>query len=114
MSDDSETKSLDIDLVNLDIGNKSVDLKIYAASRAGKLNEVISLFAKGGHIDMAVMGSAEAKNSDICWWAIEHGGCILWTIDQTHKSSIIPHKYGKNLSMLKGPGDVPKGTFITK
>lgn len=43
-------------------------------------------------------------------WSLQHGACILFGIQQenkwTHKHETF---YSKNISMLKGPGDMKKG-----
>ena len=47
------------------------------------------------------------------WQCVEHGACLLWAIQQPNPGFVYKQGnfYNKNLSMLKGPGDIPKGSF---
>jgi len=105
-------------------------LKVLEAARAGDLDEVKFWIKAGGSVQMAVMGAGdvlevEADNNDeaketthknnakvIGQWALQNGGCLLWSFSQRRqKSKFSVLKYNKNVSMLKGPGEVTRGTF---
>lgn len=65
---------------------------------------------------MAVIGALDAtpKQKEAGEWALLHGACLLWTFVQPKTIyEIDPDAaiYNKPISMLKGPGEVPKGTF---
>jgi len=82
-----------------------------AAKQNDKLR-VEELVKQNASIDMVLIGAHDGKHSDLCWWAIERGACLLWTIQQLQETSISISKYNKNISMLKGPGEVTRGTFL--
>jgi len=116
-------------------------LKLLEAARAGDIEDAKYWFNKGGSIQMAVMGAGDVMEGNVqfdaetkhdkkareakeAWidnvktigkWAMENGGCFLWSFTQGAKQSKFSVlKYNKNISMLKGPGEVARGTFNNK
>jgi hypothetical protein len=61
---------------------------------------------------MMIMGSSKAKNQKLAWWCFENGACYLFGFHHEQTNPVVfGERYSHNLSMLKGPGEVPKGTF---
>ena len=70
------------------------------------MERVAELQSRGADITCA------GKQSQIAQWALDNGACLLFGFTQWEKhTGVIGYKYNKNVSMLRGPGDVPKGTF---
>lgn len=89
-----------------------VDQEVYDAAKAGDLKLVQELVKSGGSVQMAVMGAGDGKQGEVGQWAMENGACMLWAFKQeTKRSKFSVSKFGKNISMLNGPGEVPRGTF---
>jgi hypothetical protein len=86
--------------------------QVYNAALEGKEEEVKLLVKSGADINMAIMGAADGKQKQLQQWAFENGACILFSFQTSIPGSIVTHKYGKNLSMIKGPGEIAKGTFL--
>lgn len=97
----------------------SVELQAWEYGKTNNVEGVQTLYKTvSGHyrqfvLDMCVMGSVEGKSKDTGTWALANGACYLWTIQQPRDDTeyIKAYGYSKNLSMLKGPGEVTKGTF---
>jgi hypothetical protein len=88
------------------------DIKTYELAQANDLEGVKAEVQKGGDINMAIMGAAANKHTEVMWWAFANGACLLWSMQQVHAPvSVEVFKYNKPISMLKGPGEVKKGTF---
>ena len=91
---------------------------VYEAAKAGDLEKVIDLMGEplnsnGLLAQMAVMGAQDA----IGYWALRHGGCIRWAFKEepgARTRCVAAGNYGKNISMLKGPGEVARGTFASR
>ena len=74
---------------------------------------------------MALIGAADGKqkiedgvlsnHKEILQWAFEKGACLLFSFkhEPYRPVSNVSH-YSHNVSMLRGPGEVSKGTFNTK
>jgi hypothetical protein len=91
-------------------------LDIYEAAKAGNFSLVEEIYKHNESdkfiVQMAIIGAAESKQTSIVFWALEHGACLLFALQQGSTAhSIVSHNYSKRLSMLKGPGEVLKGTF---
>jgi len=95
--------------------------ELYNYAFEGNLDEVKSSVSKGGNIHMAIMGASTfiennktdcLKQKEVAKWALENGACLIFSFTQEKKEEkVVVCKYDKNLSMIKGPGDVLKGTF---
>ena len=90
----------------------SIDSQAYVAALEGKEEEARALVKLGANINCVIMGASDGKHKKLQQWAFENGACFVFSFQSSSTESIVQHKYGKNLSMLRGPGDVPKGTFI--
>jgi hypothetical protein len=95
--------------------NDQLDLQLWISAKEGDVKRCGSLWRSGGNINMAIMGACDCPDSTtrelIQNWAWHNGACILFSIQQTHENLVEGMKYNKNISMLRGPGDVAKGTF---
>lgn len=105
-----------------------LDQLVYDLAEEGNLEEVTRIVKAGGNIQMAMMGAgalleyegkekAEKKKDAlaIVWWGLAHGGAFLWTFTQgTKANKFFTMKYNKNISMLREPGEVARGTFNGK
>lgn len=88
------------------------DVHIREAAQAGDFETVKQLFSRGASVDMALIGASATKQKHIQQWSIENGASVLWSFDQEPpKCHVSALKYSKNVSMLRGPGEVAKGTF---
>lgn len=97
------------------------EVRAFELAREGKLSELQELFSKVGNgwsrqyfLDMAIMGAHEGKKEPEYMWAWKNGASLLWGIQQPKRDILVrdrEHTYPKNLSMLRGPGEVAKGTF---
>lgn len=103
------------------------DALLYDAAFAGDLDQCQSLITTGGaHVDVALIGASDylyttatapsedaEKRKAICRWCLERGACWIFSFNHEDPLAHCPRglKYNKPVSMLKGPGDVPKGTF---
>ena len=62
--------------------------------------------------EAAAADQLRTRQKDVRNWALINGAAPLWAIQQEVRGqSIRVFKYSKNISMIRGPGDVPKGTF---
>ena len=90
----------------------SNDIKVYNAAKEGNFDEVKRLVKIKADINMVIMGAYDGKQKEIWQWALENGACLLWGFQQeAHQSRVFVMKYNKNISMLRGPGEVSRGTF---
>ncbi len=101
----------------------SLEVRSFEFAKAGNLDELSELFKTCGSgdinkqffLDMAIMGAHEGKVKSTYDWALKNGASLLWGIQQPKPKWIYTRDksltYGKNISMLKGPGEVSKGTF---
>ncbi len=87
-------------------------MDLYQAAFEGREDDAKFLVKNGGDINMVIMGASDGKHRNLQQWAFENGACILFSFKTSTESSIIEHRYPKNLSMIRGPGEVSKGTFI--
>lgn len=88
------------------------DQKVYDYAKEGDFDEVKELVQLGADINMVMMGASEGKHGQICYWALLNGACMLWGIKQEpQRNKVSVMKYNKSISMLKGPGEVARGTF---
>jgi len=101
------------------MSTEQIDVDVYARE-LGKNNNIAELerlYPTSTHkqwfVDMAVIGAVEGKAKLAGDWALRNGACYLWPFNQARDTTeyIRAFGYSKNLSMLKGPGDVLKGTF---
>jgi hypothetical protein len=93
-------------------GDSDAHTQIREAARAGRFDEVKELHARGASIQCAIIGAGEGKQGAIAQWALERGACLIFSFTQAPKTGgVTSHSYGKNVSMLRGPGEVSKGTF---
>ncbi len=95
--------------------NDQLDLQLWFSAKDGDAKLCESLRQSGANINMAIMGVCEcqdvAARKFIGDWALDKGACLLFAIQQKHEGLVEGMKYNKNLSMLRGPGDIAKGTF---
>ena len=64
--------------------------------------------------DVALIGASEAKAKEACQWALKHGACELWGIQQEADTwKRVGKDSNRSLRMLGGPGEVSKGTFMS-
>jgi len=92
---------------------RSTHTQMYEAAKAGQIDEVKELFARGGSVNMAVMGAADGKQKVVGTWALENGACPLFSFTQPPRKSegkFIP-QFTTRHTMLGGPGEVQRGTF---
>ena len=90
----------------------SYDTQVYNAAKEGNFTEVKRLVAMKADINMVIMGASDGKQKEIQQWAFENGACLLWGFQQEqHRPKVQVMKYNKNISMLRGPGEVARGTF---
>ena len=104
----------------------SVDKQLYNAAAESSFDEVKKLHAAGGNINMVIMGCFDGPcnpdgskgpcSKEIYQYSLENGACILFgcrdPVDQQHKDTQTkPNSFFTRISMLKGPGEVAKGTF---
>ena len=109
------------------------DVQVYNAAKKGNFDEVKRLVDLKADINMVIMGAEDGKQEimdttdekqkeimrasiekqkEIKEWAFKNGACFLFGFQsQSHQAIASVMKYNKNISMLKGPGDVPRGTF---
>ncbi len=85
---------------------------IYDAALIGNFEEVKKLCTNCTDYTMAIIGASDGKQREIQQWALENGACFLFSFKTFPEERINLVRYTKNISMLKGPGDVPKGTFL--
>lgn len=111
--------------------NDADEIAVYNAAKEGLLDEVKAAVGEGANansnkllVQMAVMGAADgkeelqqahkdyAKQSAVGQWALNNGGCLLWGFKQEPRSiQFRQMTYNKKMTMLSGPGEVPRGTF---
>lgn len=90
----------------------SIHSLVYELAKNNQFEELKEKVEKGADINMVIMGASDGKNKDICQWAFQNGACLLFSYTQSiQETATIVSKYSKNISMLKGPGEVSKGTF---
>lgn len=94
--------------------SENINLGIYNAAVEGDLEKVKDLYVQGGDINMAIMGASDGKHKEISHWALNNGACFIFGFQ--HQASTVEYvktnkAYGKNISMLRGPGEVVRGTF---
>lgn len=90
----------------------SLDMQVYNAAKDGQFDEVKQLVNLKADINMVIMGAYDGKQKEIWQWALDNGACLLWGFQQEpHRSRLSAMKYNKNISMLKGPGEVARGVF---
>jgi hypothetical protein len=107
----------------------SIDKRAFLSSFEGRLAEAQECVAGGASVNCVVMGASEyvdqvkdgtvpldetrlAQCKGLCQWALLNGACLLFAFRHPKKQDLGPLiKYNKKVSMLSGPGDVPKGTF---
>jgi len=95
----------------------NIDVQMWLAANENKLEVCKDLFQKGANINMAIMGASDVKNKEIQMWAWEQGACYIFSLQQKPPTTNVicfGDRYSKNISMLHGPGEVPKGTFQQK
>ncbi len=106
---------------------ENFDLSVWEYAIAGDFTEVKNLVSKGGSVHMAIMAVGKVKedydddnknkplvkdHNEIFNWALANGSCLLWSFSQKrHYSKFTKMSYNKPITMLKGPGEVPRGTF---
>lgn len=87
------------------------DTMTLESAKLGDLEAVQKYVKAGGSVHLALIGGSDGQHKTVCKWALDNGACLLFGIQQHHvpKEKLI--KYSKPISMLKGPGEVSKGTF---
>lgn len=83
-----------------------VETQMLVAATAGDLIKCKELFGRGACIHLAVIGASNGKQKEVGFWALENGGCFIFSFQHTATA-----KTAKSMSMLKGPGEVKRGTF---
>jgi len=93
----------------------SIYLDVYEHAKLGHLEQVQKITLANPTdpflIQMIFMGAVENKEAAIAQWALEKGACLVFGLKHSSQHSLISYNYPKNVSMLHGPGEVPKGTF---
>lgn len=99
---------------------ESIDSQMFTAAKEGKLSLVVSLHKKGGNVNSAIMGASEGDRTpekrEILNWAFDNGACLLFSFYQPKNNVEYERTHNhffSRVSMLKGPGDVAKGSFKT-
>lgn len=90
----------------------TIDKDLYDAGSRGDLSVCKTLVERGGNINVALIGAHNNKMVEVCEWALDYGACFIFTCNHSAPVSV-PRglKYNKPISMLKGPGDIKKGSF---
>jgi hypothetical protein len=95
----------------MSVDNTNPDTMTLESAKIGDLEAVKKYVKAGGSVHLALIGASDHGHKEVCKWALDNGACLLFCIQQpeVHKEKLI--KYNKPISMLKGPGEVKKGTF---
>ncbi len=111
-----------------------MDTEVYELAKNKQFEKVKAKVALGANINMVIMGAADGqqdeksakkdhhddsksdgKYGEILHWSLINGACLVFSFTQSSTPSpTLVSKYSKNLSMLRGPGEVPRGTFLNK
>lgn len=126
--------------------NKISTQRVWDMAYQGDLEGLKSLSLTQDDADMAIMGASSASFellkgaqfpeeiktilptldektrkqakvlSDIVWYGVSQGGCLLWSIQQTEAKGgeTKQNSFFSRVSMRKGPGDIQKGSFKGK
>ena len=104
--------------VNKEEVKQSIHRQLLNAARDGNLDLVKELHKKGGDINCAIMGPPEANRTDghkrVLGYAFDHGACLLFSFTQPERGYTLEksgNSFFSRVSMLRGPGDVSKGSF---
>jgi len=80
------------------------DVKVMHQSYSGPIQLILS---------MIVMGATDGDQKAVGNWALVQGACILFAFKQPRKEFVRDTRdSNQQLSMLRGPGEVKKGTFV--
>lgn len=103
---------------------ETIHTQIYRAAQAGNFPLVKELHKKGGDINSVLMGATDGKRMpdgkrskecvEIMSWALDNKACYLFGFTQPEKTYTLDksnNSFFSRVSMLKGPGDVAKGSF---
>lgn len=96
----------------------SVDKQLYCAAFSGDFDECVRLWKSGANINMAIMGASDPEEQSgahktIQKWSFENGAHLIFGMKH-QQPTIAPGKsdsFFSRISMLRGPGDVAKGSF---
>lgn len=99
----------------------SIDQQCINAAKAGDVALAKELYKKGANINCILMGGSECEKKverkELCEFACTNGASLLFAFKQDAKTSASACGTGAGdsfftrVKMLKGPGDVMKGTF---
>lgn len=104
----------------MDEKKESIHIQLLNAARDGNFELVKELHKKGGDINCAIMGPPEAgrtnEHKKILAYAFDNKACILFSFKQPESNiqyDRSSNSFFSRVSMLRGPGDVAKGSFKT-
>lgn len=109
------TRGANINLVVIGASNFLEDLEAWRAEKTKDSNESneSNKFIKFESLTPAQIVEKEQNAKVLCKWALEQGACLLFSFTQLSRTRErkVTGQYGKNLSMLHGPGDLARGSL---
>lgn len=97
----------------------SIDMQAWTAAKALDTKALAEL--KGANVNMVLMGASESARDtslpleqrklagDIMDKAMSEGACFIFSWQHKMTVNVEGMSYNKQISMLRGPGEVPRG-----